>query len=64
MTELVAYVTLADVVHAVVWRDYSSTISDLVLACTRTRAPSNTRTSENPEPVTCLRCAAITFEKP
>lgn len=49
---LVAYVTVDDLVHAVVWGAWS----ELIVVCTRARAPNATRTSANPEVITCLSC--------
>lgn len=56
-TEVVAYTTIDDVVHNVVWCDWAYG-SDLVVQCTRKGAGS-TRAANTPEKVTCLSCLSL-----
>lgn len=56
--EVVAYATCDGVVHAVIWLD-SPGASELYLRCSKRIAPPNTRTADNPEPLTCLGCLSL-----
>jgi hypothetical protein len=58
-SEITAYVTIDGVVHNVVWVDHNDYNSDLVLMCTRKRAPVDTRAKlKRGEAVTCVACIA------